>query len=120
MATDKMFPEKIHVDPKLPNSNIDKIFPEGGPGAVVDLSPDEKLAEYVGQETLGTPGLENIAVRGDIGAGDTQKEKLNAFLKAYPDGNLIFVPGTGEGVFGTDEQQRAQSIIEQVPSDKKH
>ncbi len=119
MATDKMFPEIKPVDPKLPNSNIDKIFPDGGPGAV-DLSPDEKLAEYVGQETLGKPGLTDISVRGEIGAGDTQQEKLNAFLKAYPDGNLIFVPGTGEGLFGTDEDKRAQSIMEQVPSDKQH
>ena len=118
--TSTMFPEIKPVDPKLPNSNIDKIFPEGGPEAVVNLTKDQKLAEYVGQEELGTPGLENIAVRGDIGAGDTQKEKLNAFLKAYPDGNLIFVPGTGEGVFGTDEQKRAQSILEQVPSDQQH
>ena len=118
--TSTMFPEIKPVDPKLPNSNIDKIFPEGAPEAVVNLTKDQKLAEYVGQEELGTPGLENIAVRGDIGAGDTQKEKLNAFLKAYPDGNLIFVPGTGEGVFGTDEQKRAQSILEQVPSDQQH
>jgi len=120
MATDTMFPKKDSVDTSLPNSNIDKIFPDGGPDAVVNLSPDKKLAEYVGQETLGPPGLEDILVRGDIAAGDTQKEKLNAFLKAYPDGSLIFVPGTGVGLFGTDEKQQAQSIIEQIPSDAKH
>ena len=89
--TSTMFPEKEPVDPKLPNSNIDKMFPEGGPGAVVKLTPDQKLAQYVGQEELGTAGLEDISVRGDIAAGDTQQEKINAFKKAYPDGDLVFV-----------------------------
>ena len=71
--------EKEPVDPSLPNSNIDKMFPEGGPGAVVKLTPDQKLAQYVGQEELGTAGLENISVRGDIAAGDNPQEKINAF-----------------------------------------
>ena len=118
--TSTMFPEKEPVDPRLPNSNVDKMFPEGGPDAVVNLTPDQKLAQYVGQEELGTAGLEDISVRGDIAAGDNPQEKINAFKKAYPDGDLIFVPGTGVGIFGTDEQQQAQSIIEQVPSDKQH
>ena len=117
--TNTMFP-KGGVDTSLPNSNVDNMFPKGGPDAVVNLTKDEKLAQYVGQEELGTPGLEDISVRGDIAAGDNPQEKINAFKKAYPDGDLIFVPGTGEGIFGTDEKQRAQSIIEQVPSDKQH
>ena len=118
MATSTLFPEKKQDDSEINKEST--LFPKGGPDAIKTLSPDEKLAQYVGQETLGKPGLEDVSVRGDVAAGDTRQEKLNAFKLAYPDGNLIFVPGTGVGVFGTDEQQRAQSIIEQVPSDKKH
>ena len=120
--TSTMFPEKDSVDTKLPNSNVDKMFPKGGPDAVVNLTSDQKLAQYVGQEDLGKPGLENIFVRGDIAAGDNPQEKINAFKKAYPDGDLIFVPGTGAaGIFtDKDEAASAQSIIEQVPSDKRH
>ncbi len=60
MATDTMFPEKKPVNPNLPNSNVDNMFPDGGPDAVVNLTSDQKLAQYVGQEELGKPGLENI------------------------------------------------------------
>jgi len=119
MGNSTLFPPKDEVDTDLPDNST--LFPKGGPDELEkNKSSDQKLAEYVGQETLGTAGLDDISVRGDVAAGDTRQEKLNAFKLAYPDGNLIFVPGTGVGFFGTDEEQRAQSIIEQVPSDKQH
>jgi hypothetical protein len=117
VTTDLFPPKKDTTDDR-----VNEIFPKGGPDAVRTLSPDEKLAEYVGQETLGEAGLEDTSVRGDIAAGDTREEKLNAFRNAYPDGDLIFVPPSGKaGVFtGENITQQAQSILEQVPTDKKH
>ena len=101
--------------------NVDRIFPPGGADAE-KLTGDDRLAQVVGQDKLGEAGLEDVSVRGDIAAADTPQEKINAFKKAYPDGDLIFVTGTGEaGIFtDADETTRAQSIIEQRPSDKRH
>ena len=103
-------------------SNIEGLFPPGGAEAEAKRTPEDRLAEFVGQETLGEAGLSDISVRADLAAADTRQEKINAFLKAYPDGDLVFVPGTGEaGVFTKkDETASAQSILEQVPSDKRY
>lgn len=57
---------------------------------------EEALAEYVGQETLGEPGLKEPKIRGQLSAADTFQEKQNQFKELYPNGELVFVPG-GEG-----------------------
>ena len=88
--------------------NVDRIFPPGGADAE-NLKGDDRLAQLVGQDELGQAGLEDVSVRGDI-ATDTPREKINAFRKAYPDGDLIFVTGTEAGIFtGADETTRAQA-----------
>ena len=116
---DPLFPPGGKKDDSV--VNVDRIFPKGGADAE-KLTGDDRLAQLVGQDELGTAGLDDISVRGDIAAADTPQEKINAFRKAYPDGDLIFVTGTGEaGIFtGADETTRAQSILEQRPSDKRH
>jgi len=71
---------------------------------------EEALAGYVGQEKLGEPGLDDVKLRGQISAADTIQEKLNEFKNAYPDGDLVFVPGKGTAI----------STLEGVPSAKKN
>ena len=82
---------------------FDKLFEE-------PKDEEQSLAEFVGQETLGEAGLEDISVRGELAAADTRTEKITAFKKAYPEGDLVFVPGKGEAI----------STLEGVPSQKKH
>jgi len=59
---------------------------------------DRALAGYVGQETLGEAGLEDVVTRGRITAADTMNEKMAEFKKAYPQGDLVFVPGTDQAI----------------------
>ena len=82
---------------------FDKLFEE-------PKDEEQSLAEFVGQETLGEAGLEDISVRGELAAADTRTEKITAFKNAYPEGDLIFVPGKGEAI----------STLEGVPSERKH
>ncbi len=55
----------------------------------------------IGEESLLDPKL-----RGRISAADTINEKIAEFKKAYPEGDLLFVPGKGT----------AEGILEQIPS----
>ena len=82
----------------------------GDGGDFAEPGSDEALAGYVGQETLGEPGLEDAVTRGRISAADTINEKFNEFRLAYPDGDLVFVPGKKSDI----------GILEGVPSKKAH
>ena len=84
----------------LPKSEPKKLTTEdlfSGEGMAAPGS-DRALAEYVGQETLGTPGLEDVVTRGRITAADTMNEKMTEFKNAYPQGDLVFVPGTDTSI----------------------
>ena len=78
-------------------------------GEELTPSTDAALAKYaygdpdmkIGEESLLDPKL-----RGRISAADTINEKIAEFKKAYPEGDLLFVPGKGT----------AQSTLEGVPS----
>ena len=82
----------------------------GDGGDFAEPGSEEALAGYVGQETLGEPGLEDAVTRGRISAADTINEKFNEFRLAYPDGDLVFVPG----------KKSDMGILEGVPSNKAH
>ena len=79
------------TDSKKETINLDDIFYKG-----FDKGSDEALADFVGQEKLGEPGLKGPKIRGQISSSDTFQEKQNQFKELYPDGELVFVPG-GEG-----------------------
>tara|TARA_R100001224_G_scaffold52700_1_gene30821 strand:- start:536 stop:3709 length:3174 start_codon:yes stop_codon:yes gene_type:complete len=78
-------------------------------GEELTPSTDAALAKYaygdpdmeIGEESLLDPKL-----RGRISAADTINEKIAEFKKAYPEGDLLFVPGKGT----------AESTLEGVPS----
>ena len=94
----------------LPKQDLtyDNLWGDGGDFA--EPGSEEALAGYVGQETLGAPGLEDAVTRGRISAADTIEEKFNEFRSAYPDGDLVFVPGKKSDI----------GILEGVPSKKAH
>ena len=89
---------------KIPYKSGEEIF-----GEELTPSTDAALAKYaygdpdmeIGEESLLDPKL-----RGRISAADTINEKIAEFKKAYPEGDLLFVPGKGT----------AQSTLEGVPS----
>ena len=61
----------------LPKSEPKKLTTEdlfSGEG-MAKAGSDRALAEYVGQEELGTAGLEDVVTRGRITAADTMNEK---------------------------------------------
>ena len=62
-------------------------------------SEDEITADFVGQADLGDPGLNNVRARFALADADTAQEKINAFRKSYPNGDLRVTPVTGEMVF---------------------
>ena len=94
----------------LPEKRLtyDNLWGDGGDFA--ESGSEEALAGYVGQETLGKPGLEDAVTRGRISAADTVEEKFKEFRLAYPDGDLVFVPG----------KKSDMGILEGVPSNKAH
>jgi len=80
---------------------------------------DRALAEYVGQEELDTAGLEDVVTRGRIAAADTMNEKMTEFKKAYPQGDLVFIPGTStaEGVLeGVTNKKSGEILFRTDPS----
>ena len=89
---------------KIPYKSGEEIF-----GEELEPSSDAALAKYaygdpdmkIGEESLLEPKL-----RGRISAADTINEKIAEFKKAYPEGDLLFVPGKGT----------AEGILEQIPS----
>ena len=96
----------------LPKKKLtyDNLWGDGATGDFPEPGSDEALAGYVGQETLGKPGLEDSITRGRISAAEGVEEKFKEFRLAYPDGDLVFVPG----------KKSARGILEGVPSDKAH
>lgn len=50
------------------------------------------LASFVGQKELGPPGLKSSMARFDMAAARTGAERLRAFKKAFPEGDLFKVP----------------------------
>lgn len=50
------------------------------------------LASFVGQKELGPPGLKSSMARFDMAAARTGTERLRAFKKAFPEGDLFKVP----------------------------
>ena len=80
---------------------------------------DRALAEYVGQETLGEAGLEDAVTRGRLKAADTVNEKMTEFKNAYPQGDLVFVPGkdTAIGVLeGASDRKGGDILFRTDPS----
>ena len=68
-------------------------------------SDDEISAMFVGQSDLGDPGLNSSRARLALADADTAQEKINAFKKIYPDGDLQVTPVTGELVFREDSSK---------------
>lgn len=56
------------------------------------------LAQQVGQEFLGQPGLDETLFRADLGLSDTFEEQRLKFLDKFPDGDFVFVPRVPEEV----------------------
>ena len=99
------------TDTQLPTENKTGPYTSGDQifGEQPAPSTDAALATYaygdpdmpIGEESLLDPKL-----RGRLSAADTINEKIAEFKKAYPEGDLKFVPGKGT----------AESTLEGVPS----
>ena len=76
----------------------------------LSLTEDEITAKFVGQRDLGDPGLESSAARLALADADTAQEKLNAFQKHFPKGDLQVTPVTGELVFREDPSKPFRKV----------
>jgi len=65
----------------------------------LNLTEDELSASFFNQRDLGEPGLSDNLARMALADADTAGEKLAAFKKHYPDGDLRVAPVTGELLF---------------------
>ena len=65
----------------------------------LNLTEDELSASFFNQRDLGEPGLSDNLARMALADADAAGEKLAAFKKHYPDGDLRVAPVTGELLF---------------------
>ena len=108
--------DQTSILPKQKKLTTQDLFSSEG---MAEPGSDRALAGYVGQETLGDAGLEDVVTRGRITAADTMNEKITEFKKAYPQGDLVFVPGTdtAKGVLeGASDRKSGDILFRTDPS----
>lgn len=76
-----------------------------GEGPTTRRVERESLAAFVGQEELGKAGDLGFGTRFDIAAADTKAEKVAAFKRQYPEGDLVVEPATGSLLFRKDKSK---------------
>jgi hypothetical protein len=71
----------------------------------LEETPDELIAGFTEDQQLGPAGLESLTARLGIGTAETMAEKVAAFQKSFPEGELRRTPGTGDLIFREDKTQ---------------
>jgi hypothetical protein len=71
----------------------------------LEETPDELIAGFTEDQQLGPAGLESLTARLGIGTAESMAEKVRAFHKSFPDGDLRRTPGTGDLIFREDKTQ---------------
>lgn len=86
---------------------------------VTDMQRRESfLAEQVGQEGLGEPGLDELGFRADLGLSDTFEEQQTKFLDRFPDGDFVFVPGIPREIAGGQTLRSPTILFRRTPSEQ--
>ncbi len=73
---------------QAPDRLLDEVF---GPSPLLEET-DEALAAQFGLGDLGPPGMRETGARFDIGGADNPDEKILAFKRHFPDGEMFKVP----------------------------